>query len=193
MAPAAKRSGASIASPRWSCRPACWGICWGHLRRGHVLVRLALCAVTAVLLWAITRGLGAAAAVSLGRCSAARYRGPHAIRARGSRGDREGPRTGAASLAVATYDQDPDPTRAASRQAGKRSDQIVAREVVGTVEATVGYSSACRSPRARRIRPTRSAKQQYQKFHERLCRRGRSGQVQNGRSTRRSLHSSKRA
>ncbi len=27
-----------------------------HLRRGHVLVRLAMCGVTAVLLWAITRG-----------------------------------------------------------------------------------------------------------------------------------------
>ena len=27
-----------------------------HLRRGHVLVRLALCGITAMLLWAITRG-----------------------------------------------------------------------------------------------------------------------------------------
>jgi putative nucleotidyltransferase with HDIG domain len=36
--------------------PGVWGNLWGHLRRGHVLVRLALCTVTALLLWVITRG-----------------------------------------------------------------------------------------------------------------------------------------
>jgi cyclic-di-AMP phosphodiesterase PgpH len=36
--------------------PGVWGNLWGHLRRGHVLVRLALCAVTALLLWVITSG-----------------------------------------------------------------------------------------------------------------------------------------
>jgi cyclic-di-AMP phosphodiesterase PgpH len=36
--------------------PGMWGNLWSHLRRGHVLVRLALCAVTALLLWVITRG-----------------------------------------------------------------------------------------------------------------------------------------
>ncbi|HJQ81629.1 MAG TPA: HDIG domain-containing protein [Lacipirellulaceae bacterium] len=36
--------------------PGVWGNLWGHLRRGHVLVRLALCGVTALLLWLVTRG-----------------------------------------------------------------------------------------------------------------------------------------
>ncbi|HEY3395558.1 MAG TPA: HDIG domain-containing protein [Lacipirellulaceae bacterium] len=36
--------------------PGVWGNLWGHLRRGHVLVRLALCGVTALLLWVVTRG-----------------------------------------------------------------------------------------------------------------------------------------
>jgi putative nucleotidyltransferase with HDIG domain len=36
--------------------PGVFGNIWGHLRRGHVLVRLALCAFTAMLLWALTRG-----------------------------------------------------------------------------------------------------------------------------------------
>jgi putative nucleotidyltransferase with HDIG domain len=36
--------------------PGVWGSLWGNLRRGNVLVRLALCAVTALLLWVITRG-----------------------------------------------------------------------------------------------------------------------------------------
>ena len=36
--------------------PGVWGNLWGHLRRGHVLVRLALCAMTAFLLWVVTQG-----------------------------------------------------------------------------------------------------------------------------------------
>ena len=36
--------------------PGVLGNLWGHLRRGHVLVRLALCAITALVLWGITRG-----------------------------------------------------------------------------------------------------------------------------------------
>ena len=36
--------------------PGVLGNLVGQLRRGHVLVRLALCAITAVLLWGITRG-----------------------------------------------------------------------------------------------------------------------------------------
>ena len=36
--------------------PGVFGNMLSHLRRGHVLVRLAMCAVTAVLLWTITHG-----------------------------------------------------------------------------------------------------------------------------------------
>jgi putative nucleotidyltransferase with HDIG domain len=36
--------------------PGVLGNLWGHLRRGHVLVRLALCTVAALVLWAVTRG-----------------------------------------------------------------------------------------------------------------------------------------
>jgi cyclic-di-AMP phosphodiesterase PgpH len=36
--------------------PGVLGNLWGHLRRGHVLVRLALCALTAIILWGVTRG-----------------------------------------------------------------------------------------------------------------------------------------
>ena len=48
-----KRSGrvASVELP-----PGVWGNLWTHLCRGQVLFRLALCFVTAVVLWGITRG-----------------------------------------------------------------------------------------------------------------------------------------
>ncbi len=58
--------------------PGVLGNLWGHLRRGHVLVRLALCAVTAVAAVGDHARLGAAAALSPGRRAAARYRRPHA-------------------------------------------------------------------------------------------------------------------
>jgi len=48
-----KRNGrvASVELP-----PGVWGNLWGYLRRGQVLFRLALCFVTALVLWGITRG-----------------------------------------------------------------------------------------------------------------------------------------
>src|SRR5687767_298840 len=36
--------------------PGVWGNLWGNLRRGYVLVRLALCALTAIVLWLVTTG-----------------------------------------------------------------------------------------------------------------------------------------
>ena len=36
--------------------PGIWGNLWGNLRRGYVLVRLALCALAAVALWLVTTG-----------------------------------------------------------------------------------------------------------------------------------------
>ena len=36
--------------------PGMWGHLRTHLRRGHVLVRIAICAVAAIALWVITQG-----------------------------------------------------------------------------------------------------------------------------------------
>lgn len=86
--------------------PGVLGNLWGQLRRGHVLVRLALCALTALILWAVTRGWAPPLPYHLGEVPS------RDIVAR-TRFEREDPeetrkaREAARAAAVATYDQDP--------------------------------------------------------------------------------------
>ena len=86
--------------------PGVWGTLWDQLRRGHVLVRLALCALTALLLWAITAGWAPPFPYHWGDVL------PRDIVARTQfeRPDEEATRKArdqARSLAIAMYDQDP--------------------------------------------------------------------------------------
>ncbi len=86
--------------------PGVWGNFWDRLRTGHVLVRLGLCALTAVLLWAITTGWEPPLPYHLGDAP------PRDIVARTQfeREDLNATRKAqdqARSLAVAVYDQDP--------------------------------------------------------------------------------------
>jgi putative nucleotidyltransferase with HDIG domain len=82
------------------------GNLWGQLRRGHVLVRLALCAITALLLWGITRGWSPALPYHRGDV-------PQRDIVARTQFEREDPeatdkaRKAARSLTIATYDQDP--------------------------------------------------------------------------------------
>ena len=118
--------------------PGVLGSMWGQLRRGHVLVRLALCAITAMLLWANYSRLGSARpALSPGRRSAARYRGPHAIRARRSGGDGQSSRS---SPQVDDRHVRPGSRRprAASRQGGKRSHRTGRRQIAGQSRQALG-------------------------------------------------------
>jgi putative nucleotidyltransferase with HDIG domain len=86
--------------------PGVLGNLWGQLRRGHVLVRLALCAFTAVVLWAVTAGWAPPATYRLGDVL------PRDIVAR-TEFKREDPiateraRQLARNLAIATYQHDP--------------------------------------------------------------------------------------
>ena len=96
--------------------PGVLGNLWGHLRRGHVLVRLALCAFAAVLFVGSYPRLGAATAAIIG----AMRRGAMLSHARNSseRIPRRPERRSdlARSLAIATYDPRPSSPRAASSQ-----------------------------------------------------------------------------
>src|SRR3954466_7580764 len=88
--------------------PGVLGNLWGQLRRGHVLVRLALCAITALLLWSITRGWSPPLPYHWGDVP----RRDIVARTQFERVDpkaTEKARDLARSLAIATYDHDPAP------------------------------------------------------------------------------------
>ena len=152
--------------------PGVWGTLWGHLRRGHVLVRLALCAVTARAAVGDHARLGAAAAISLGRCAAARHRRPHRVRTTRRRGHAKGqgpgPQPGDRHLRSRS-----GAARAASREDRKRSHGAGGGQVATKTPKRFGNSSACRSPKARRSRPRKSASSGFKDFARRCPPKGR--------------------
>ena len=152
--------------------PGVLGNLWGHLRRGHVLVRLALCAVTAVLLWAITRGWAPPLPYHWGdvppRDIVARTEFERDDPEATEEGARAGPQPGDRHLRPRS-----GAARAASRQGRKRSHaRFVAAKSLAEVETLWDHVSACRSPRARRSRRDEEREQQFQKFREALAAEG---------------------
>jgi membrane-associated HD superfamily phosphohydrolase len=86
--------------------PGVFGNLIAHLRRGHVLVRLAMCGVTAMLLWAITSGWTAHMPFHLGDVPQRDI----VARTQFEREDQEQTNKAkdqARRVAVATYDNDP--------------------------------------------------------------------------------------
>lgn len=86
--------------------PGVWGRLWGSLRQGYVLVRLALCALAAVVLWVITAGWAPPFPYHLGDVP------PRDVvsRTQFERPDPESTRKAreqARNLAIAIYDQNP--------------------------------------------------------------------------------------
>src|SRR5918999_5825242 len=110
-----------------------WGNLWGHLRRGHVLVRLGLCAITALLLWAITSGWAPPSPYHLGEVP------PRDIVAR-TQFEREDidatlkAREQARSLAIAIYDQDPAQLEQLRAKLEKGVTQIVSAKSFDEVD-----------------------------------------------------------
>jgi putative nucleotidyltransferase with HDIG domain len=86
--------------------PGVLGNLWGQVRRGHVLVRLALCAFTALVLWAVTAGWAPPPTYRWGDM----LQRDVVARTTFKREDpvaTEKAREQARSLAIATYDNDP--------------------------------------------------------------------------------------
>jgi putative nucleotidyltransferase with HDIG domain len=114
--------------------PGVWGSLWDNLRRGYVLVRLALCAFAALLLWVLTSGWAPPFPYHWGDVP------PRDIVARSQfeRPDEEATRKAkdqARSLSVAIYDQ--DPTQLEQLQAKIENDvtQLLAAESYEDAEA----------------------------------------------------------
>jgi cyclic-di-AMP phosphodiesterase PgpH len=113
--------------------PGLWGNLRMHLRRGHVLVRLAMCAIAALVLWGITQGWAPPQTYHLGDVP------PRDVTARTQfekfdEKATEDAREQARKLAVAVYDQ--DPTSLVQLRAKLENDvsQLVAAEDLSKVD-----------------------------------------------------------
>lgn len=113
--------------------PGLWGSLRMHLRRGHVLVRLAMCAIAAIVLWAITGGWVPPQQFHLGDIP------PRDVTARvqfeklDEKATAEA-REQARKLAVAWYEQDPAPIAQLRAKLENDVSQIVAAEDFAEIE-----------------------------------------------------------
>lgn len=150
--------------------PGVWGNLWGQLRRGHVLIRLGLCAVTALLLWAVTQGWKPPLPYHLGDVP----RRDIVSRTQFEKVDDDATRAArnqARSLAIAVYDQDPAQLVQLRAKLENEVSQLVASKSYAEIEpiwAKFQLQLAEGTPK-----PTPAEQeQQYQKFREALAGEG---------------------
>ena len=159
--------------------PGVWGNLWGHLRRGHVLVRLALCAVTALLLWVITAGWSPPFPYHWGDVPTARHRRPHRSSSGRTPTPLKRPKSRRAAWPIAIYDHDPAQLEQLRAKIENEVTQIVAAksyEEVRPIWDQFRLQLAEGTPQ-----PTdEERKQRFQKFREHLAAEGRAGDLQNG-------------
>jgi putative nucleotidyltransferase with HDIG domain len=107
--------------------PGVWGNLWDNLRRGYVLVRLALCTVVALVMWVITAGWSSPLPYHLGDVPARDI----VSRTQFERPDPEATRRAkeqARSLTIAVYDQDPSQLEQLRAKVENDVTQLVAAE-----------------------------------------------------------------
>ena len=150
--------------------PGVLGNLWGQLRRGHVLVRLAMCGVTAVLLLAITRGWTPPLPYHWGDV-------PQRDIVARTQFEKEDPaltekaRDSARRLTIATYDHDPAQLDQIRAKLENDVTEMVAAKSLTDVDKlwdTFRLKLAEGTPL-----PTAAERdQQYQKFHDALAAEG---------------------
>jgi putative nucleotidyltransferase with HDIG domain len=150
--------------------PGVLGSLWAHLRRGYVLVRLSLCAIAALLLWAITQGWAPPLAYHAGDVPQRDIVG----RTEFKRDDpvaTEKARELARTTAIATYDQDPTQLEQLRAKVENEITELVGAKSLTEVET---LWDAYRLPLAEGTpQPTEEErKQQYQRFHDALSAEG---------------------
>ncbi len=150
--------------------PGMWGSLFGQLRRGHVLIRLGMCAVTALLLWVITRGWAPPMPFHAGDVPQRDIVG----RTQFEQDDVEATRKAqelARTLAIAIYDLDSTPVQQLRAKLENEVGQLVAAENYAAAEK---LWDTFRLPLAEGTpEPTSDERaQRYQRFHDALAAEG---------------------
>jgi putative nucleotidyltransferase with HDIG domain len=112
--------------------PGLWGNLRAHLRRGHVLVRLALCAIAAVAMWAITQGWIPPQEYHLGDIPERDITARTQFEKFDEKATEEA-RQQARKLAIAVYDQDPTPLAQLRAKLENDVSQLTAAPDLATV------------------------------------------------------------
>src|SRR5262245_45767065 len=147
--------------------PGVFGNLLGQLRRGHVLVRLALCAVTAVILWGITSGWAPPLPYHLGDVPSRDVVARTEFKREDAKAT-EDKRESARRTAVATYDHDPAQLEQIRAKLENDVTEIVAAKALKDVDAlwdTFKLPLAEGTPQPTPV----EREQQYQKFHDTLA------------------------
>jgi len=150
--------------------PGVWGHLRSHLRRGHVLVRLAVCALAAITLWFVTRGWAPPQPYRLGDIPERDVTARTQFEQIDEEATREA-RDRARKLSVAIFDQDPTPLTQLRAKLENDVSQIVATDDLSKVNEVW---NSFRLPLAEGTpEPTAEERQQqYQRFREALLGEG---------------------
>ena len=146
--------------------PGIWGHLRSHLRRGHVLVRLAVCALAAIALWLVTRGWAPPQPYRLGDIPARDITARTQFEQIDVEATRE-ERDSARNLSVAIFDQDPALLTQLRAKLENDVSQVVAADDLSKVDEVW---NAFRLPLAEGTpEPTAEERQQqFQRFREAL-------------------------
>lgn len=150
--------------------PGVWGHLRSHLRRGHVLVRLAACALAAIALWFVTRGWAPPQPYRLGDIPARDVTARTQFDQVDVEATREA-REKARKLSVAIFDQDPTPLTQLRAKLENDVSQVVAADDLSKVSEVW---NSFRLPLAEGTpEPTpEERQQQFQRFREALLGEG---------------------
>jgi putative nucleotidyltransferase with HDIG domain len=150
--------------------PGLWGVLRSELRRGHVLVRLALCVLAGIILWAVTRGWSPPMPHHLGDVPARDI----TVRTQFQQVDEQATaeaREQARHLAVAVYDQDATELLQLQAKLENEVSQVVAAEKLADVQALWNEFRLPLAPGT--PEPTAEERQQrFQRFRESLTGEG---------------------
>jgi len=150
--------------------PGLWRDLWSRVRTGHVLIRLGLCAFTAVLLWAISGGWKPPLPYHLGDVPARDI----VARTQFEREDHEATRKAqdqARSQAVAVYDRDSSALEQLRATLENLVTRLVAAKSLTEVDELWGELRLPQAESATRLTDSQH-QQQYQQFKETLAREG---------------------
>ena len=173
-----KRHSASSASRPSSCRPASGSPLWAQLQRGGVLLRLGLCAIAAIFLWAFTRGWDPPFSYRLDDVLRRAHRRARRLQAARPGHDRAQPAARPRTKRLPSTIQDPEPLVQLRAKLRTEIGNLLTAKTLAEADAAA-WAKFLPTPAAGTPDPTPEEREaQFQRFRESVRRRGRPRNIQ---------------